>query len=143
LPPDGAAKNEVKTMIARIVMAALAGAVLLPVAADAQPPAQAPKNECFFTSQLDNWRAAGDRAIIIKTRANRYYRLDMGARCPALTFPNPVMVNRFRGASICSPLDWDIRISQGPGSIAMSCTVSKMTRLSPAEVAALPKGQKP
>ena len=133
-------------MIARTVIAGFAGILfLLPTAADAQQPARspAPKNECFLTSQLDNWRAAGDRTIYIKTRANRYYRLDMSARCPALTFPSPVMVNTFRGSSICSPLDWDIRISQGPGSIAMSCTVSKMTRLSPAEVAALPKGQKP
>jgi hypothetical protein len=133
-------------MIAHTVRTGLAGAtILLPMTAMAQPPAQrpAPKNECFFTSQLDNWQAAGDRTIYIKTRANRYYRLDMSARCPALTFPNPIMVNTFRGTSICSPLDWDIRISQGPDSIAMSCTVSKMTRLTPAEVAAIPKGQKP
>jgi hypothetical protein len=138
--------REGETMVARTLKTGFAGAmILLPMAANAQQPAQspAPKNECFFTSQLDNWRAAGDRTIYIKTRANRYYRLDMGARCPALTFPSPIMVNKFRGSSICSPLDWDIRISQGPGSIAMGCTVSKMTRLTPAEVAAIPKGQKP
>jgi hypothetical protein len=111
----------------------------------AQPPtqSQAPKNECFFTSQFQNWRAAGDRTIYIRLSSNRYYRLDMAARCPALTFPDPVMVNTFRGPSICSPLDWDMRISQGPGSIAMSCIVSKMTRLTPTEVAAIPKAQKP
>lgn len=133
-------------MIARIVMAGLAGAVfLLPVAGLAQPPAPspAPKNECFFTSQFANWRAGGDRTIYIRTNANRFYRLDLTGRCPALTSPGAMLVNKFHSSSICSPLDWDMRVSQGPGSIAMSCTVSKMTRLSPAEVAALPKDQKP
>ena len=133
-------------MTARIVTSGLAGAAfLLPMAGQAQPPAQsqAPKNDCFFTSQFDNWRAAGDRTIYIRTKANRYYRLDMAARCPVLNSPGAVLINKFHSSSICSPLDWDMRVSQGPGSIAMSCTVSKMTRLGPAEVAALPRDRKP
>ena len=43
----------------------------------------------------------------------------------------------------CSPLDWDLRVSEGIGSPSEPCIVKTMTELSPAEVAALPPKAKP
>jgi hypothetical protein len=126
---------------------ALTGAAFLlaaPATALGQTPA--PKNECFFVNQFQNWKAGGDeKTMIIRVAGNRFYRLDLANACHELSSPFATLINKFRSTSICSPLDWDMQVSQGlgPGNIPMPCMVKAMTRLSPAEVAALPKKQKP
>jgi hypothetical protein len=119
----------------------LVGAVLL-LALPAQ--AQTPRNECFFVKQFENWKGGPDeKTMYIRVSGNRFYRLDLANRCSELSWPDPLMVNKFRGTTICSPLDWDMRISRRDGGAPTPCMVKTMTRLSPAEVAALPKKQKP
>lgn len=134
-------------MHGRSILAGLSGAALLLAApALAQPPKPAAQNECFFVSQFQNWKPGGDdKTMYIRVGLSRFYRLDLAASCPNMRYPDARLINNFRTSSICSPLDWDMRVSQGvgPGSMAMPCMVKKMTRLSPAEVAALPKKQKP
>jgi hypothetical protein len=126
---------------------ALTGAALL-LAAQTAAMGQAPKpkNECFFTNQFQNWKAGSDdKTINIRVAGNRFYRLDLTNACHELSWPSATMINKFRSSTICSPLDWDMRISQGlgVGSFPTPCMVKAMTRLSPAEVAALPKKEKP
>lgn len=136
-------------MIRHICNTALGGAILLLAtgAALGQTPAPAatPKNECFFVRQFENWKPGGDdQTIYIRVGSNRYYRLGAANRCPALSDVDPVMVNKFRSDTICSPLDFDIKIKRnGIADIATPCTIKTMTRMTPAEVAALPKKQKP
>jgi hypothetical protein len=125
--------------------AALGGAIVLLTAgaAHAQPPA--PKNECFFVRQFENWKPGGDeKTIYIRVAGNRYYRLGTANRCPVLSDVDPVMVNKFRSDTICSPLDFDMKLKRnGVPDIATACTIRTMTRMTPAEVAALPARQKP
>lgn len=138
-------------MIRQLYMTALMGAAVLLAAQGAAwgqmpAPKPAPRNECFFVSQFENWKAGGDdKTMYIRVSGGRFYRLDLANRCHELSWPTATLINKFRGATICSPLDWDMKVSQGlyQGSIAMPCMVKAMTRLSPAEVAALPKKQKP
>ncbi len=108
----------------------------------AQTPAA--RNECFLTSQFESWKAGGDdQTIYIRVSSRRFYRLDLAQHCSELAWPGATMINHFRTSSICSPLDWDMQVSQGAGSFAAPCIAKKMTRLSDAEVAALPAKQKP
>jgi len=138
-------------MTRHICNTALGGAILLLAtgAALAQAPAAqtpaAPKNDCFFVRQFENWKAGpDDKTIYIKVTGNRYYRLGAANRCPALSDIDPVMVNKFRTDSICSPLDFDMKLKRnGVPDIATTCTIRTMTRMTPAEVAALPPKQKP
>jgi hypothetical protein len=125
------------------VSAAMFVLVLSPLAAVAQP-ATTPAKQCFFTNQFEHWRAADARTINIRVRGNQYYRLGLGSECHALLDPGAFLVTTFRGAStVCSPLDWDLKVSSGIGSPAIPCLVRTMTRLSPAEVAALTSKDRP
>lgn len=120
---------------------AVAGAALLP---GMPAQAQAPTHECFFVREFENWKPGpDDKTMVIRVGVNRFYRLDFANRCQEMSWPDPVMVNKFRGTSICSALDWDIRIGRGQSGMATPCIVKAMTRMTPAEVAALPKKQKP
>jgi hypothetical protein len=107
-------------------------------------PSQAAGKSCFFVSQLDGWKAPNDKTMYIRTTGNRYYRLDMASSCPALTGINPHLVTTFRGSnSVCSHLDWDLKVARAPGSPPEACIVKTMTAMTPEEVKAIPKKFKP
>jgi hypothetical protein len=124
--------------------AVLAGAF----AALAQPAEQqsAPPHHqsCFFITQFDNWRAQDPNTMYIRVNMNKYYRLEMSGACPALTWPDAHLIMNIHGPdTICSPLDWDLKVSTGIHDIPTPCIVKAMTPLTPDQAAAIPTKFKP
>ncbi len=115
---------------------------ILVAPAMAQP---APKpNQCFMVNQFQNWRAADAETIYINVRGNHIYRLGLAGRCTTLLSPGARLITVFRGTStVCSALDWDLRVSSGINGIAEPCLVKTMTELTPAEIKAIPKKAMP
>ena len=125
-----------------IISFALAQAIAPAAAQPASPPP--PGNQCFSTTQFENWRAADARTIYIRVRGNHFYRLAMGGECSAALLPSAQLVTVFRGSNlVCSALDWDLKVRPGLHEIPEPCVVKTMTELSPAEVAALPVKARP
>jgi hypothetical protein len=113
-------------------------------AASAQPASAPPSNSCFFINQFQTWKAPDDKTMFIRVGTGRYFRLDMAGSCPALTGINPHLVTTFSGTnSVCSKLDWNLKVARAPGSPPEACIVSAMTELTPEEVKAIPKKFKP
>ncbi len=101
-------------------------------------------NQCFFSSQFESWRAPDAKTIYIRVNLHNYYRLDLANRCSGLLSPDAHLITKLHGPdTICSPLDWDLKVAQGYPSIPEPCIVKAMTKLSPAEVQAIPKKFKP
>jgi len=124
--------------------AALAGGLSLFATVSAQPPAPAPRNTCFYPTQFENWKAPDPRTIFIRVNLNRYFRLDLSGECATLTWPDSHLITHVRGSdTICSAVDWDLKVSQGVDGIPEPCIVKTMTELSPAQVAAIPAKFKP
>ena len=119
----------------------LASRAILILAAMAIAPAGAqPAGQCFSTTEMGNWRAADAGTLYIRVRMNQIYRLDLKGRCTLLTAPGARLITTFRGSNlICSPLDWDLKVSAGIGSNVEPCIVKTMTQLTPDEIKALPK----
>ena len=120
------------------------GVLALACAPSAQPePSKAPAPSCFFSRDWQGWKASEDtKAIYIRVGINRIYRLDLASSCPDLRYPNAHLVTKLRGDSICNALDIDLKVSEGQG-FATPCIVQKLSQLSPAEAAALPKALRP
>jgi hypothetical protein len=113
-------------------------------AAFAQQPDATPKRSCFLVTQFDNWKAADNKTVYVRANMTHYYRLDMAQECPALRWPDSHLIMNVRGPdTICSALDWDLKVSDGPHGIAMPCIVKTMTELAPADAQALPPKFKP
>ncbi len=113
-------------------------------AANAQPVEVPDRHACFFVNQFEDWRAPDNKTIFIRTGVSRFYRLDLAQACPSLRWPEAHLVMNVRGPStICSAVDWDLKVSSGIHDIAMPCIVKTMTPLSPAEADAIPKKFKP
>ncbi len=122
------------------ITAALFGAAMLVAVSQ---PASATGRECFFSHDFQSWKSPDTRTIYIRVNTNRYYRLDLANSCNTLHMPDAHLITTVRGPDmICSPLDWDLKVSEGNG-FAEGCIVKAMTRLTPEEVAAIPKKFKP
>jgi hypothetical protein len=123
----------------QIIAGALASATVLGMAA----PALAQGQSCFFVNQWQGWKAADDHTVYLSVSGgHRIYRLDMSTSCPALLDPSAILVTDNHTDSICSALDWNLRINEGHGMVT-GCIVSKMTQLTPDQAAALPRKVRP
>jgi len=94
---------------------------------------------CFNDSQFSGWwRAAGDKTLYIRTNNARYYRLDLAQSCGTSGYPAAHLIFLLHGSNtICSPLDFNLRVSQGLGDIARPCFVKSMSEVPSSEVATL------
>jgi hypothetical protein len=130
------------TRISALVFAASV-AVSLPAWSEPVAPNAHPLR-CFYSTEFENWKAPDARTIFIRVRPRRYFRLDLTGACSLLTFPDSHLVTRFRGSdTICSALDWDLKVAESSGGIGEACIVRAMTELTPEEVAAIPKRFQP
>ncbi|MGZ3403023.1 MAG: hypothetical protein ACXWKN_06980 [Phenylobacterium sp.] len=118
------------------ILIAAAGALSLALPAAAQPKAE---NSCFWTRDLRNHTVGGDHILYFDVGGRSVYRVDTSDSCLAgATSSDPiVMVNRGGSGQICNKMDLDISVR------GTRCIVSGMTKLTPAEAAALPKKMKP
>ncbi len=104
------------------------------------------KGGCFYINQLQGDRALNDRSVIFRANVSDFYRLDFANRCFALTYPQPKLIlTPFGGIGlVCRALDLDVKVGeQGPYSIPEPCIPSALHKMTPAEVAAVPKKDLP
>ena len=131
-------------MFTRFLAASL-GLVVCLTASFAQAQSDPPqaRAQCFLSRDWSSWRPSPDsKAIYLRVGVNQVFRLDLAYACPTLQQSNARLITKLRGSSwICHPLDIDLQVSDG--FIPSPCMVKHLTRLTPAEVAALPKGSRP
>ena len=142
-------------MIRRIAtLGALLGALAAPgiggaqtAAADAAKADQLDgRGGCFYINQLQGNHALNDRSVIFRVNVSDFFRLDFAQRCYALTDIQPRLILTPVGGigSICRAIDLDVKVSeQGPGAIPEACIPSALHKLTPAELAAIPKKDLP
>jgi hypothetical protein len=147
-PPKSAPHLTALALIALLSLTAIG--IATPASAQPGPDrASSPArgvDQCFRSNDLQSWRALDDKTMYIRVNMNDYYRIEMSGECSELTSPDPHLITVVRGSNeICGPLDWDLKVADGtgPGSFAVPCIVKSQTRLTPAEVAAIPKKFKP
>jgi hypothetical protein len=129
-------------------------AVAVPVAAVPAAdiaPAQAPPmtDSCFFTRDIVGHQIADDHTLYIRVRSNAVYRLDMVGTCLATaSSDDPLVIREPPGVPyVCRAVDLDISIAHNAGISGLAartpCIVDHLTRLTPAEIAALPPRSRP
>ncbi|MBI1404838.1 MAG: hypothetical protein GC145_01775 [Caulobacter sp.] len=134
-----------KTILAAVlgsaVMLSGAAAIVRPQVAAAEAPAAKKKSDCFFNSQVNNFTAPDDEILYVKA-GRTTYRMEMFGRCLDLDNALNIALESRPGSSICGAQDVTV-IVQSNGMGTQRCMVKTLTALTPAEVAALPKGHKP
>ena len=127
------------------ILAILAAASLASGVAWGAEAKKTDANQCFRSESYQGFRSINDHAFNMRANVNDYYRIELDGACPALTYPDAMLITQVRGSDmICGPLDWDLRVREsGPGGVATGCIVKSQRKLTPEEVAAMPPKGKP
>jgi hypothetical protein len=124
-----------------LVGAALMGAALC-LAAPAAGAASS-HDTCFARSNVESFSAPDDHTVYLRVGVNDIYRLDLMTSCLDLTFRQGIgLEDQPANAFICSPLEATV-VYRAAGGIPQRCPVKAIHKLTPAEVAALPKKDRP
>ena len=105
-------------------------------AAQAQPM---PGGKCIYVRDLRNHTVGDDHTLYFNLAGRDIYRVTASNACLAgVTSTDPIVLrDRASTGRICDRMDWDI------GVHGARCIVSDVSRLTPDEVKALPRGVKP
>jgi len=123
------------------IIAAVAGLGLTAAGASAvaspDTPPPAGERSCFFADQVNGWRSERDeRTVYLEVGPNRVYRADLFSRCVGVDDALTIGIRtRGGGSSICDGMDVELVVGSAIGP--QTCPVTRLTRLTPEEVAAL------
>lgn len=111
------------------------------IAAAKARPKPTEERACFYASNIRGFSPVDDRVVNIEVGANDYYQMQLMGACPNIDFANGIAIRSRNSNFICSGIDADI-IYQGPAG-PQTCQISAIRRMSPAEVKALPRRDRP
>ena len=125
-----------------VLLAAALALAALPGAAAEHAKAAAPK--CIAPDRITGHKVGDARTLYLKG-AGATWRVDMATNCLGGTRSEDVKVSAAAasGAGICEPADLDVRTELGGGGLPVRCRIDKITRLTPAQAAALAKDVQP
>lgn len=101
----------------------------------------APQRACFWNSQANGFSAPDDHTVFVRVGVKDVWRLDLMGPCPDVQWNNGIGLESRPGSSICSAMEATV-LTHGPTG-PQRCPVSQLTKLTPAEIAALPKRSRP
>lgn len=134
----------ISTKTALVAVAAALAAALAATAAQADKPADGANNHCFLSNNWRSWTASPDGdTLYLRININDVYRVDLTKGSRAHKYPGSFLVNQVRGSSwICSPLDLDLTLADDTG-MRQPLIARGLRKLTPAEIAAIPKKDLP
>jgi len=103
------------------------------------------RDTCFPSENWEGWKSPAPNVIFIRVNLHDVYRLDLSAGSSLLQDPDVHLVNRMWGGGdyICTPLDFDLTVVEDMGGMREPLIVRSITRLTPAEIAAIPPKYRP
>lgn len=106
-------------------------------------PANAGGRSCFWANQVNSWTASDDeKTAYLKVGVNDVYKAELFGRCQDLDTTQTIgLQSRSGGNSICDGLDVVLIVESALGP--QRCMVTRMSKLTPEEIAALPPKLKP
>lgn len=138
----------------RAIIAGAATAAILSTAAIAASsnPALSPAppkgtglaaGQCIRSHDFRNHTIADGRTLLIDYNGQATYRLTMAGSClAAATSSDPIITREPPGTQwVCKPIDLDISVAIN--GFRTPCIVDSIVKMTPAEVAALPRRLKP
>ncbi|THD82589.1 MAG: hypothetical protein E7812_01725 [Phenylobacterium sp.] len=100
--------------------------------------------DCFRTGQIRNHTIVDRSTALINVDGRDVYRIGVSGSCFAgATSSDPLVIRNPPGSTtVCKPIDLDlgVKVAGGPTN---RCIVNSITKLTPAEVAALPRKLRP
>ena len=151
LPPGAREWFRSETSMKILASTALAIAAAMAVGASAQPPGGAPpppapkpRPACFWTSRIQNFAAVDERNLYLRVGNRDIYRAKLFSNCIDISWVHRLALVSRSSSLICEGpnLDVDVVLRE-VGAGRQRCPVTEIRKLTPDEVAALPKLARP
>lgn len=99
---------------------------------------------CFFTNSWRGWSSPSPNVLLLRVNVRDVYRVELAGRgSSSLDRAGYFLVNKVRGPnSVCSALDLDLAVADHHG-FYQPLFPKTLTKLTPEEVAAIPKKDRP
>jgi Family of unknown function (DUF6491) len=129
--------------------ASVAIAAALAFGASAQPPAGSPpppkpRPSCFWADRIQNFAAVDERNLYLRVGNRDIYRAKLFSNCIDISWVHRLALVSRSSSLICEGpnLDVDVVLRE-VGAGRQRCPVTEIRKLTPDEVATLPKGARP
>lgn len=138
-------------MKSKIALAAAAAALMALGAvapSAAQPDHKAPparhydRNQCFYTKNVTSFAAPDDHNLYVRVGVRDVYHFEMFGPCPDMDWNQRVALVSRSSSWICNGMDAEV-VTHATGIGRQRCMVRHMEKLTPEQVAALPKRARP
>ena len=129
-------------LLSALTFAALLCAGAAAAAAAPTAPAGRP---CFLSRDWEGWSAPGDGdALLLRINSRDVYRVELIPGSHARKDGDTFLVNRVRGSNwICSHLDLDLTLNDHSGIMRQPLIAKSLRKLTPQEIAAIPRKDLP
>ena len=139
-------RNAAFSVVAAILLlggATMAAAADPPTAkgADAKAVAKPTRNQCFWTRNVTGFAAADEHTLNVRVNVKDVYQFEMFGPCPDIDWNQRIALVSRSGSSICDGMDAEVITHSALGP--QRCQVRSVKKLTPEEIAALPKRGRP
>jgi hypothetical protein len=114
-------------------------------AASAQPPKPPPhfdRHQCFYTRNVTSFAAPDEHNLYVRVGVRDVYHFEMFGPCPDIDWNQRLALVSRPSSWICNGMDAEV-ITHAIGLGRQRCQVRDMQKLTPTEIAALPKRARP
>lgn len=99
---------------------------------------------CFRTRNIRGFRSVDNRTVFVRAGANDIFALELFAPCQGVNWAHNVALRSRGGSQICEGrANWVNLYVRQAGGRQGRCSVSNVRRLTPGDVAGLPRGARP
>ena len=109
----------------------------------AATPAPAAQNSCFRMSDIRNHTVADAHTLYLSVGSKDVQKVTMAGACLAASSGSDPLITESTGGSglVCRPLDLNLKIDTAGG--ISPCIIKSIEKLSPEQIAAIPKKLRP
>jgi hypothetical protein len=97
-------------------------------------------DRCFLSRDWEGWKSPNPNVIYVRVGVSRIYEFDLSAGSNQLQAPAMHLVSKIRGSDwICDPLDLQLQLVDDHNAFEEPLFVKSITRLTPEQIAAIPR----
>ena len=137
--------KDVRKAGAALGLAALSAITLAAGVAGAEPTkSRATRTPCFFITQWQGWKSPTPDVLYLGVNLHDVYKVELSGEVSELQWPDVHLISEVRGSdSICTALDLQLYVADEYGHFKVGLIPKTLTKLTPEEVAAIPKKYRP
>ncbi len=134
----------ISNRLGRLAAGVIAASATLAGAASAAPAADTNGRHCFTVNDWHGWSSPSPDVLYLAVNFNDVYKATLAQPAEGLNLVDTVVVSDETGLrSICNAVDLHLTMTHRRGGSRQGLIVRSLTKLTPEEIAAIPKKYRP